>query len=366
MKSATALKRSEQFLAAALLGLTCSSALAQQAPCSLPVNVVVPDLSSLSKDLAEEATASWRQETSAGTTMGYFLAGGLVTLPLWTVVRGLPTEAFAAREKKHPVPIRSVTVDAGPRRIVFVADNGNDATAAARRMEAAVIIDILSKARAVDSFALLTARGPRVALRLGSNRGIIEAAAEKLNAPTARRSGGQAVLDALLEASTWLQPPQSGDSVLLLAIRIEGRHKASVSSLRKALAAGRIRLFSFQFGPTFVDDLKASGNFEFSVSNGIPSLSARTGGVAVVEKPDVYQHELAEELEQVRHSAEQMYSAITEYYVVQPGSIDAHLTIGLSPGPEQRLPPAVLLYPRNVPRCSNPPAANPKASGTVR
>jgi hypothetical protein len=223
-----------------------------------------------------------------------------------------------------------------------------------------------------DSFALLTARGPRVALHLGSRRDLIRAAAQKLNTPTPGRSRGQAVVDALLEASTWLQPPQSGDSVLLLAMRMEGRHKGSVSSLRRALAAGRIRLFGFQFGPpAFGDAQMGYANYEFTVSNGMLSLSTRTGGVAAAENTVVYtgpnQYKLTDEtLGQLRRAAEQMYNAITKYYVVQPSSVGPHTTISLSPAFEGRLPPAVLLYPRDLPRCSSPPAASPKGNGTGR
>jgi len=360
-------KRFGQFLAFALLSCVCSCAWAQQTPCSLPVNVVVPDLSSLSPQLAEEAVSVWTEETSRRTSDGFFLAGAVGLLPLWTVQRGLPADAFTARDKSHLIPIRSVTVDRGPRRILFVADNGKDTTAAARRMEAAVILHVLTEARSADSFGLLTARGPHIALRLGSQHSLIEEAAEKLSAPAAGRARSEAVLDSLLEATRWLEPPKPGDSIILLAMRLEGRHKVAASSVRKALETGHVRLFGFQFGPITVADLQEGGPFAYSISNGMGSLSTRTGGLATGENTVVYtgpyRYKLTDEtLTQLRHAAEGVYDLIVEYYLVQPSFVDPHLTISLSPAFEKRLPPAVLIYPRDLQPCPKPAVPGQNAS----
>lgn len=362
------LVRAAHVLVFALLVSAGSVGLGQQSPCTVPVNVIGPDLSSISKDKADETMAAWGEEWRDRRFPWDLMEDQLLAMPLWTPVRQLPATAFVARNERHPIPIRSIAIDRGPRRIVFVADNGKEMTAAARKIETAVITDILSKARGEDSFALLTARGPRVALPPGSRRETIEAAAEKLDSSIRGQSDSEGVLDALLEAATWLQPPRPGDSILIVAMRIEGRHKVSVSKVRAALRAGRIRLFGFQMGPAAVADPKMYwDDFAYSLSNGMLSLSRTSGGVAVFENTQEREYRLTQDdLKHLRDAAEQMYNAITEYYVLELSSVTPHLGISLSPEFQKRLPPAVLLYPRDVPGCSRRAAASPKGNGTGR
>jgi hypothetical protein len=61
------------------------------------------------------------------------------------------------------IPVNVVLPDAaiGPRRIVFVVETAKSNSAAVRRIEAAVVAEIVASARPQDSFALLTS--PRAA-----------------------------------------------------------------------------------------------------------------------------------------------------------------------------------------------------------
>jgi len=250
----------------------------------------------------------------------------------------------------------------GPRRVVFVADDGKEVNAPGRKIEATVITGILSKARAGDSFALLTARGPRVALRLGSRRETIEAAAEKLGAPAGGQSDGEGVLDALLEASTWLQPPRPGDSIFLVAMHLEGRNKTGVSRVRKALETGRIRLFGFQLGPKGspgVGDVVARSFARSSTSgewtDGMFPLSRGTGGATAWENTEDHWYALREtRLQRLADIAGQMYNAITGYYVLELSSVTPDLSIRLSPEFQKPLlVPMDVLYPRDLPPCKS-------------
>src|SRR5208282_4351445 len=83
--------------------------------------------------------------------------------------RGLPREAFTARNGNRPVLIRSAAADWRPRRVIFVAESSGRMASAARQIEAAVITDILARSRAEDSFALLISGDPGVELRFGSS-----------------------------------------------------------------------------------------------------------------------------------------------------------------------------------------------------
>lgn len=342
--------------------------------CSVAVTVQNFELSSFPKEYVERAVA-WKQQSRARASgrpgrldMGEL---GYATTDAWTPARDIPPQAFVVLEGRRRVPILSVRADSGPRRVVFIAENGTDMAATARKVEAAVITGILSKARAEDSFALLTARGPRVAYPLGSRRGVIEAAAQNLDGPVEGQSNGEGVLDALVEATMWLHATQPGDSILLLAMRIEGRNRASVSSVRAALGAGRIRLFGFQLGPKAlpgVGDVLASSFAKSSTSeeltDGMFPLCRGTGGMAICEDTQGYGYRLkGPRLQELSDIAEQMYNAIAEYYVLDLGSAAPHPSISLSPEfQRQLLVPMGTLYARRAPPCSIRTAAEPETS----
>lgn len=350
--------------ALALLVSPKPACLGQGSACSVPVTVQNFDLSSFPKEYVDRALA-WRQESRARASgkpgrldMGEL---GYATTDAWTAARDMPPEAFVVREGRHHVPVLSVRLDSGPRRVVFIAENGKEMTAAARKIEAAVITRILSKARAEDSFALLTARGPRVAHHLGSRREVIEAAAQELDGPVQGQSNGEGVLDALLEATSWLHPARLGDSILLVARRLEGPHKASLSQVRSALRGGRIRLFGFQLGPKAlpgVGDVLASSVAKSSTSEelteGMFPLSSGTGGAAICEDTEGYRNGLrGARLQQLRDIAGQMYNAITEYYLLELSSVTPHLSISVAPEFQKRLlVPMDVLYPRHLPPCA--------------
>jgi hypothetical protein len=121
-----------------------------------------------------------------------------VLLPNWGLVRHLSADDFVVRNKKEPIRILSLTTDSGPRRIVFVLGDGEPMSAAARKIESEVVSDILSNARAEDSLALLTARGPREKIGFGATHDALRPTAEGLGNPSQRKSDGDGVLDALL------------------------------------------------------------------------------------------------------------------------------------------------------------------------
>ena len=54
-----------------------------------------------------------------------------------------------------------------------------------------------------DSFALLTARGPKVQLPLGSSRDAILSAAQRMEGPVTAGPRGPAVIDAIAQAAAW-------------------------------------------------------------------------------------------------------------------------------------------------------------------
>lgn len=289
-----------------------------------------------------------------------------VVLPNWGLVRHLSADGFVAQNKKEPIPILSLTTDRGPRRIVFVVENGKPMPAAARRIESEVISDILSNARAEDSLALLTARGPQKKIGFGATRDALKATAEELGNPPHGKSQEDGVLDALLEATTWFQQPQAGDSIILITMGLESPHKVRYAKVRTALADGRIRVFVFLLGQ-FVADFDSSGvafatdgmlRFTEDVLPNLENVLALgicSGGAAAQRKTDdpMRSYKLTDDrLERLKHVGEQMYKAITEYYLVELDSPSRGLVIDLADPIRRQLPKAMILYPRLLPRCS--------------
>lgn len=405
------------YLAFTALVSVCCTGLAQQTPCRVSVNVLVPDLATLPPDHADSVVNVWKQNVqakkyelpdgrwdSAGESADFadMLMGAkrtslmgrgsiiILTLPAgnppaikqsgMVTVGNLGAKAFLAGNKKSPIPILSATYDRGPRRIIFVVENAKKMPPGARRIEAAVIPHILSKARPEDSFALLTARGPRVELHFGSSRDAIRAAAEELRNPPHGKSDGQGVLDAVLEATTWLQPPQPGDSIFLITLRLEGKHRANFSTVRAAVAAGRIRVFTFQLGEVFIRNPDTISSPAFGESwdmatfgQGLSfvqalALSRESGGWAVVENAERgKEYKLTDErLQELARNGEQMYRAITEYYLLQLDSGGPDLSIRLAPPILEQLPWASVVYPKSLPPCSNTTTPNPAQAETTK
>jgi hypothetical protein len=404
-------------MAVILLFSVCSTGFGQQSACSVPVSVSAPDLSSLSESDVEAMVNEWKRNVQAkkyelpdgrwdwatesrdfaatlmrgktASLMGRHSimiltlpAGNLPAIkqPGMVTVRNLPAKAFLAGDKKSPIRILSATYDRGPRRVTFIAENGKKMPEAARKIEAAVMSHILSKARSEDSFALLTAGGPRVELHFGSSRDAIRAAAEQLANPPQGKSDGQGVLDAVLEATTWLQPPQPGDSIFLITLRLEGKHRANFSTVRAAVAAGRIRVFTFQLGEVFIrtpDTISAPAFGESwdmaTFGHGLSfvqslALSRESGGWAVVENAERgKEYKLTDErLQELARNGEQMYRGITEYYLLQLDSGGPDLSIRLAPPILEQLPWASVVYPKSLPPCSGPATPAPAHTETPR
>lgn len=363
------------FCVFALVLWACPAALAQEHPCTVPVNVLTPNLSGFPKALGRAAVSKLESlsRESKGATRGKnsevlnFVVGGTnpVTFPSWSVVRDLSAGAFIAQRGGTPLVIRSVTTNQAPRRIVFVAEDSRKMTTAARRIEATIISEVLARARPEDSFALLTAGPAPAGLHFGASRKSIREAVEELRklpqASSGRGPKKRSVLDALMEAVTWLQPRRQGDAIFLLARQVEGRSHYSFSKVRAAVAAAGIRVFAFQLGPRWAF---LFGQPEVIWRYEALTLSSEGGGVAVLADTERPEYHLTEaRLHQLVGDADQMYRAITEYYVLAVGYVGPKLSVALSASARKRFPVAMVLYPWYAPTCSDGP---PTRTGSPR
>jgi hypothetical protein len=106
-----------------------------------------------------------------------------VVMPDAALVRNMPQDGFIALHGSDVFAIRSVRADTASRRIVLVVENGKNVNPAAHRVEASVLGSIVRNARAEDSFAFLTARGPRTELPFGAPRDMLLSSIGELSSP---------------------------------------------------------------------------------------------------------------------------------------------------------------------------------------
>ena len=317
---------------AILLGLPFflfSSLVEQSHPCDsdLPVNIVMPD-------------------------------GGLV--------RDIHADAFVARRGTESLTIRSVDLDAGPRRIVFVIDNGKNVNAAARRVEAAVLRGIVENARTGDSFSLLTAIGPRKEVPFSAPREAILSAIDALSSPAKGSGQVKPILDSVLEAATSLQPVQPGDSIVCLAMGLKPDEPKYGLAGNKLASAG-IRLFGFQLGTWYTGVYSSEiaptvGGFRITPTldpnhESIFNLADETGGFAILENTEgspQQTYKLTDErLRYLVKYAGQLYKGITNYYRIRLASSPENLAIDLSEAVRMKVPKARVIYPRKISGCSS-------------
>jgi len=310
--------------------LSCSgSAIGQDCPCEadIPVNIVTPELA---------------------------------------LVRHVPKDGFIAHQGGGALVIHSADADTSPRRIVLVVENGENVNSAARKVEAGVLGDIVNNARGEDSLAFLTALGPRKELPFGVSRDTLLSSIKDLSSPLKGKDHGKSVLEAVLEASSWLQPSQAGDSVILLTMGLEPQGETRYGKVTKILTTSGIRLFGFQLGAVYIGTFSshlgpiASGPLPITTFDPnretIFDLAEETGGLFLEENtegdPQLRYHLTDDRLQELGFFAGQLYKGVVEYYRVRLGSTPEGFVIDLSDSVRQKVPKAHVLYPRRMPNCS--------------
>ncbi|MGC1903403.1 MAG: hypothetical protein WA715_06245 [Candidatus Acidiferrum sp.] len=284
-----------------------------------------------------------------------------VVLPDGGLVRDIHEDAFIARRGAEQLTIRSVDVDAGPRRIVLVVENGKNVNADARKVEAGVLRAIVTNARTVDSFSFLTAIGPRKEVPLGAPREVLLSAIDELSSPSKGSGQARPILDAVLEAATWLQPVQPGDSIVCLTMGLKPDEPKYGSAGKKLTSAG-IRLFGFQLGTWY------TGIYSIGVAPGVGmrpaarvdpnhesifNLADETGGFAILENTEggpQQTYKLTDErLRYLVKYAGQLYKGITNYYRIRVVSPPENFVIDLSESVREKVPKAYMVYARKTP-----------------
>lgn len=189
--------------------------------------------------------------------------------------RGLSANDFIARASKTAIPIKSVTFDDGPRRVLFVVDTGKKVNSNSRKAEIEMVNAIIAAGRPEDSFALIATHGQNRAAKFGEARTkLTEALGGEWGSKSAQDVG---VLDAVMEGIEWFGEPVNGDAIVVLAAELGGNHKANPKIVEKALAQHRVRMFGLAMGPVATRSVVAGGTMTSTTSQGLAYTTPLVG-----------------------------------------------------------------------------------------
>ena len=301
----------------------------------------------------------------------------IVALPDATLVQGLGREGFVARGKRGSSKVDEVISDRGPRHVLFVVETGKQVPSTVREVEGEILTEILKSARPEDSFALLTAHGPRKEARFGASKQTLANTVEGITIGSSGKNEETGVLDAISEGIKWFQPRNTGDAVLVLTMGIEGGHRISFGKVRDGLAKAGIHLFGFQLGP-FIEGYGqvgfGTGPFGQPTLTGwidpnrenLFALSKYTGGFVALENAEGdpwKEYQLTDQrLHAIRHAAQQEYKAVVEFYKIQVEVSPKDLEIGLTDSIRKQLPRAEVIYSRYFRSCENTSSPTPQCA----
>jgi hypothetical protein len=170
---------------------------------------------------------------------------------------GLNTSSFTGRVGKIAVPLKSMTYDDAPRRIVLVVDQSKKINADAHKAQQDMLAVLLGSARPEDTFALITARGPSHVVKFGEERSALTSAVN--DESTASHGKDLGVMDAILQGVDMFGESKQGDSIIVMAYDLEGNHGASAKRVAKALEDHHVRLFGLSLGPVSTRNIAVSG-----------------------------------------------------------------------------------------------------------
>jgi hypothetical protein len=191
--------------------------------------------------------------------------------------RGLGADDFTARAAKSAIAIKSVSFDDGPRRVLFVVDNGKKINSNIRKVEIEMVNAMMAAGRPGDTFALIATHGVNRTAKFGEERAnLTSVLAQEVDSKSGATVGA---LDALMEGMQWFGAPANGDAIVVIAAELEGSHKANPKAVAKALAEHRIRMFGLALGPVATKSLVAGGTMTSTTSQGLAYTTPGIGDI---------------------------------------------------------------------------------------
>lgn len=298
-----------------------------------------------------------------------------VMKPSGEAIEGLTANDFAAQIKKRAVSIQSIASDSGPRRILLVIDASHRLSSEARKAQVEFVSDVVLNAQPGDSMALIVARGPVHEVKFGADRAALLQAI-KDSAQETKDPEKLGVLDAVAAGINWFGEPQLGDSIVVVAIDLEGNHSTNYKSVVKMLEEHHVRLFGMALGHLLLTNqvigTQQTDREGFGYREpGIPiynadadadffPLSVNSGGYIVQEdtkrtNQDFKVNEAKKK--ELEKTATMMLALIDRFYTVRVAAAGlSHAepwTLGIAPNKLQSLPGAHVLYPHELSACSS-------------
>lgn len=284
------------------------------------------------------------------------------------VVRDLKVaDLVAENTRNQDLKIDSLTYDVNARRILFVLDTVHDLPSDARKAEAKMVERILSSARNVDSFALITARGTSRVVKFEQGKAAVQQAVADLAGDPKEKASAPGVLDAVSEGISWFGDPQPGDSILLMAMNFGTNHKTNAKKIAEELESRHIRLFGVALGPINLGSTVATqsdnynGKFAYASAGDMPDyreqefypLVLNSGGFLYGDNAINEQraYKLTDDhLQKLQAMSMQFYQFMVEYFHlrVESPSNSESWKLTLSASGQERLAKPVLLYARQL------------------
>jgi hypothetical protein len=265
-----------------------------------------------------------------------------------TLLEGLTPKDMSLRFNKQNVAIESVKYDKGPRRVLVILDTGSRLPLDARKAETMLLNHIVARARAEDSFALLTARGPLRKVHFGEGKDAILKAAQELASDPKEPVKGENILDTIAEGVEWFGEPRTGDAILVMADHLEESNESSeytsrqisgigpsqgivtdrgpsfekvsrmkFSAVVKMLGERRIRVFGLQLG-ILKTNIALTSKYSANDEN-LFGISLGSGGYAVFDPVDPFGSYVLNDTraQALQNKIWQLYGSISQFYLVQ-------------------------------------------------
>lgn len=287
-------------------------------------------------------------------------------------VEGLAATDFSVQAKKQSFSIQSANYDSTPRRILLVIDEARELSAEARKAEVEFAAALVSSAQPADSLALLAARGADRELKFGADHAAL---IRSLNESREEQGKGKlGVLDAVAQGIGWFGQPQPGDSIVAIAMDLEGNHSTNLKNVTKLLQDHQIRLFGVALGHLQLQN-QTKGAIgmgkeglgyadpgmpmwgQLGDANFLP-LTVNSGGYIVPEDTLSKMHEFKmtdARKQELQKTAANMSGLIDRFYAIHisnvPSTHSEPWTVTLNSSKLQGLPGAHVLYPHEIGPC---------------
>jgi hypothetical protein len=164
-----------------------------------------------------------------------------------TSFQDLGTKDFLVNLGTIPVPLKSASVDRGPKRVALILDASRYVSDKEWKVDTEMAAVLVGHARPFDSFALLLVG------RENATRGLLSPAEarEQLQELWASRPSGtdstERVYDALFAAAKHLDPPQFGDALVLFGRMYDVGSKTDPDRLLGLIMKAKLRILGFDF-----------------------------------------------------------------------------------------------------------------------